>query len=536
MDYRRRLPFSLVLTLLASIGAHAGAASFDCKRARGTVETTICADAGLSTLDEQLSAAYARALKADPNAKAAQLAWLKTRNACADAACLRQAYTARIAALQAQTGGAAPGPAHAPTPAPAKIVASAATAQAAPYAAQEAAQAAAQPATAQPAATKTATCASLPRLHVKTAPGFCLGLVADGLKAPRGLAPLPNGDIVVADMGSWGAQQGRIWLLRRGAQGYAKTVLFDRLDRPNGVARGPDGKVYVAMPGRVVRFAPADARPALADVIGGASGVAALPSRGRHLLPALLFDAKGDLIVSVGSASDHCENADGAMAPGPVCAERSGNDALGVIRKYTMQWPAGKAAGWTVLARGLRNSMAMAIDARTGQLWQADNGRDNMQTAMPSLKNDDELPHDELNLVAPGADYGWPYCYDDNLASPEYPKADCRAYRAPARLLPAHAAPLGMVFYTAAPFPATFRNSLIVGYHGYRKHGHRVVALLDAGKGGPLGQSVTLVEGARGNADGIGAPVAVGVDADGDVVISDDHSGIVARLHYEGGH
>lgn len=521
----RRASVSAFLTLLGLISAGAGAASFDCKRARGPVETTICADSGLSTLDEQLAAAYARALKADTGEKATQLAWLKTRNACADAACLRQAYTARIAALQARIAGPAAG---------------AGQAGAAPTGPHPAApHAAAQQTAAQPAATKSgATCDGLPRLNVKTAPGFCLGLVADKLKAPRGLAPLPNGDLVVADMGSWGAQQGRIWLLRRTGnghgEGYAKTVLFDRLDRPNGVARGPDGKVYVGMPGRVARFAPGDAKPALADVIGGTSGVAPLPSRGRHLLPALLFDARGDLIVSVGSATDHCETADGAMAPGPTCAERSGNDALGVIRKYTMAWPAGKAGGWTVLARGLRNSMAMAIDARSGQLWQADNGRDNMQAAMPSLKNDDELPHDELNLVVPGADYGWPYCYDDNLPSPEYPKADCRAYRVPSRLLPAHAAPLGMAFYTAAQFPPAFRNSLIVTYHGYRKHGHRVVALLDAGKSGPMGQSVTLVEGARGAQESIGAPVALGVGADGDVYLSDDHGGIVARLHYDG--
>lgn len=497
------------------MSADAGAASFDCKVAHGPIETTICADAALSRLDEQLATAYAHARAADPGTKAAQLAWLKTRNACADAACLRQAYETRIAALQTR---------------PASRVSS--TTTSAPYAAPP--QASTPPAAPRPAAQRGATCDGLPRLAVKTAPGFCLGLVADGMKAPRGLATLPNGDIVVADMGSWDAKQGRVWLLRRAGQGHAKTMLFDRLDRPNGIARGPDGKVYVGMPGRIARFAPGDARPVLADVVGGTSGVAALPSRGRHLLPALLFDARGDMIVSVGSATDHCENPDGTMPQSAACAERSGKEALGVIRKYAMRWPAGTATGWSVLANGLRNSMAMAIDGRTGQLWQADNGRDNMVAAIPSLKNDDELPHDELNLVVPGADYGWPYCYDKNVPSPEYPTADCRAYRAPTRLLPAHAAPLGMAFYAAQQYPATFRNSLIVTYHGYRKHGHRMVALLDKGQAGPLGDSVTLVEGARGAGDGIGAPVAVSVGADGDVVISDDHSGIVARLHYEG--
>jgi glucose/arabinose dehydrogenase len=378
-------------------------------------------------------------------------------------------------------------------------------------------------------------CDGLPRLDVATAPGFCVGLVADRLKTPRGLALLPNGDVVVADMGGWEPGRGRIWLLRREPGGYARTVLFDRLDRPNSVVLGPEGKVYIGMVGRVARFAPGDAKPVLSDVIGGTSGVAPLPGRGRHLLPSILFDPKGNLIVSVGSASDHCENADGTMPPGPDCAERTGVDALGVIRKYVMKWPAGQVVRWEVHARGLRNSMAMAIDTRTGVLWQGENGRDAIQAAMPSLKNDNDLPHDELNEIVRDGDYGWPYCYDDGLPSPEYPMAKCRDRRSPARLLPAHAAPLGMAFYTARQFPPAFENSLLITYHGYREHGHRVIALLDKGKDGPSGRSVTLVNGKRGRSKGLGAPVGIGIGADGNVYIDDDHDGIVAELHYEGG-
>lgn len=96
--------FYLFLTLLLSLpGTIANAASFDCKLAHKGVETMICADRAVSKLDEQLDATYAQVRKASNNEsqeKAAQLAWLKTRNACVDLACLRHSYEWRIAELQ----------------------------------------------------------------------------------------------------------------------------------------------------------------------------------------------------------------------------------------------------------------------------------------------------------------------------------------------------------------------------------------------------------------------------------------------------
>ena len=87
------------------IGTQTSAASFNCESARSQVETMICADQRLSALDEKLSAAYANVRKPprDEKAeKAMQVAWLSARNRCTDAGCLRNAYEARIAELQAR--------------------------------------------------------------------------------------------------------------------------------------------------------------------------------------------------------------------------------------------------------------------------------------------------------------------------------------------------------------------------------------------------------------------------------------------------
>ncbi|MCY0910315.1 lysozyme inhibitor LprI family protein [Massilia antarctica] len=92
---------SIVLMLFASACSFSSAASFDCALAATTVEKTICADDQLSLLDSQLAQSYMEAKSSSSSAdllKSEQRAWLATvRNKCADAECLRQAYTVRIA-------------------------------------------------------------------------------------------------------------------------------------------------------------------------------------------------------------------------------------------------------------------------------------------------------------------------------------------------------------------------------------------------------------------------------------------------------
>ncbi len=125
------IPFArAVLVAMACAGAslaQAAGPSFDCARATSDVNRTICGSPELSALDRQLSEHY-RALLAQPGADAAGLAreeaqWLRdVRNPCPDAACIRQAYTERDAALVARTrrlaGAAAAAPADGPDTSP----------------------------------------------------------------------------------------------------------------------------------------------------------------------------------------------------------------------------------------------------------------------------------------------------------------------------------------------------------------------------------------------------------------------------------
>ena len=94
----------VVSTALAAGGLQpAAAASFDCARAATPVEQMICGEWLLERLDERMAELYDRARKAPgvdgETLRAVQHAWLDTRNACADTACLEQTYRERITAL-----------------------------------------------------------------------------------------------------------------------------------------------------------------------------------------------------------------------------------------------------------------------------------------------------------------------------------------------------------------------------------------------------------------------------------------------------
>ena len=84
---------------VASMSIAAHAASFDCIKAQSEVERMICGSADLSGLDDQLGKAWTQHLRNNAfkdQFRRTQRRWIEQRNQCKDAACLRQAYLARL--------------------------------------------------------------------------------------------------------------------------------------------------------------------------------------------------------------------------------------------------------------------------------------------------------------------------------------------------------------------------------------------------------------------------------------------------------
>ncbi|EAA5550781.1 DUF1311 domain-containing protein [Salmonella enterica subsp. enterica] len=95
----------ILSTLLLTISCAGSAASFDCHRATGTDEKTICTDRQLSELDTEMAIKYhwlkgLAGMGVAGEMEDTQRAWLKKRQACgSDSACLRTLYRQRIQAL-----------------------------------------------------------------------------------------------------------------------------------------------------------------------------------------------------------------------------------------------------------------------------------------------------------------------------------------------------------------------------------------------------------------------------------------------------
>ncbi len=103
---------------------------------------------------------------------------------------------------------------------------------------------------------------------------------------------------------------------------------------------------------------------------------------------------------------------------------------------------------------------------------------------------------------------------------------------------PAHAANLGMTFYTGTKFPAKYRGGIFFVQHGSWNRtvpiGARVsfASLKPDGTGG---KSEIFAEGwlnEKGAYDG--RPVDVAQLADGSLIVSDDYAGALYHITYEG--
>jgi len=186
-----------------------------------------------------------------------------------------------------------------------------------------------------------------------------------------------------------------------------------------------------------------------------------------------------------------------------------------------------------VYATGVRNSVGLEFNPKDGTLWFTDNQTDGMG---------DDIPLGEINRATKaGQFFGYPWIQGKTrITENGYDKDPMPANVTAAQvLMDAHAADLGLAFYTGKQFPAKYQGGLFSAQHGSWNRttpiGARVM-FTSLKADGTADKTEVFADGWLDQDTGLyrGRPVDVAVMKDGSLLVSDDFAGAIYRIRYVG--
>ncbi len=186
--------------------------------------------------------------------------------------------------------------------------------------------------------------------------------------------------------------------------------------------------------------------------------------RGQHYGSRILLDGKGHLYFSIGDRGNRDENPQSLSRDGGKIYRLTDDGAIPADNPFVERNQALPA----IYSLGHRNPQGMAMHPKTGAIWLHEHG---------------PRGGDEINIVKPGANYGWPILsYGVNYSGTEFAEGHTReGYESPIHYWVPSIAPSGMAFVTSDRYPA-WKGHLLVGSlkFGYielcRLQGNQVVA------------------------------------------------------------
>ncbi len=375
--------------------------------------------------------------------------------------------------------------------------------------------------------------------NARLPPGYCAWSWAS-VSDPRGLVVAPNGDVLVVERGGGNV----IALYDSNQDGVSSPTERATLVQAQGLNHGialHGGSLYASTPALVLRWP--YAAGTRAPLTGQEVVVTGIPT-GGHTTRTIVFDAEGRLYVSVGSATN--VDSDSSRAR---------------IRRFTAaQVRAGNVAftDGEVFADGLRNEVGLRFDGQ-GRLWGVENGRDNLRRDDLGGDIHTNNPAEELNLFAEsGKFYGYPFCFSefqlpagvglgpntqwaDTSVAGARSDAWCRNVDnvvPPWLSMPAHVAPLDIVFYDGSSFPPELVNDAFVSFHGswnrQPPQGYEVVRVVFQ-NGSPVRYEPFFeFNGATDTASGWPhRPVGLAVGAHGELLVTSDTSDRIIAIGYQ---
>jgi len=364
------------------------------------------------------------------------------------------------------------------------------------------------------------------------AAGLKVNAFARGLKHPRWMHVLPNGDVLVAEALSTpggaiktpfdyaifttmrraaavGQSPNRITLLRDAdGDGVAEEqhTLLEGLNQPFGMQLIGE-TLYVGNTDGVYAY------PfTVGDTRITASGKKLLATKpGGHWTRSLLASKdQTKLYVGVGSQSNIGDSGM-AVEEGRACI-------------FELDLVTGRSR---IFAGGLRNPVGLAFEPTTGELFTVVNERDGIG---------DETPPDYLTSVKDGGFYGWPYSYWGKIVDDRVPQDPAKVATAiaPDFALGGHTASLGLCWLPEGTLPG-FGDGMAIGQHGSWNRstlsGYKL-AFVSFADGKPTGTPRDILTGflSPDEKDSYGRPVGVVIARDGAVLMADDVGDVIWRV------
>ena len=353
--------------------------------------------------------------------------------------------------------------------------------------------------------------------RLKLPAGFTLKVMASGLGNIRMMHVMPDGGIYLTRR-----EQGDVWYLKdRNGDGVFAPTERRQVAQNIKFAHGLDvrnGKLYVVGEKTIwVMDMAKDGSLSVPRVF--ADG---FPDAGQHPARTIAWGPDGYLYATFGSTCNDCQPANPEEA--------------------TMLRVSPDGQSREVYARGLRHTIGFGWHPVSGTLYGFDQGSD---------WHGDNIPPEEMNVIVRGKNYGWPFCYGDRQPDPyvnltaipgKVSKAEyCATTQGSLLNYTSHAAAIGMTYYTAAQFPAEYKNNIFVAYRGSwnrsEPSGYQVARVAFDANNRPV--SITPFLTGFVYQDGevwkqFGRVAGVAQYTDGSLLVTDDQSGVIYRVMYSG--
>ncbi len=360
--------------------------------------------------------------------------------------------------------------------------------------------------------------------RVKVPAGFKIALYAIVPDA-RHMAVAPSTNMLFV-----GTRKTTVWAVTNRNSGEAATEVKSfapslKFTNPNGVCWTKDGFLIVAEHNRILNFPAAEffyegPDVAVIEVVGQGKLIPVEDESYNHGARVCKVGPDKMLYVSLGQPHN--------VQPRDKIKSYNETGIGGMVRMDAFD-----GSKREVYATGIRNSVGHDFNPKDGTLWFTDNQTDGMG---------DDIPLGEINRITKaGQFFGYPWIQGKTrITEHGYDKDALPANITAAQVLTeAHAADLGMTFYTGKKFPAKYQGGIFSAQHGSwnrtNPNGARIL-FTSLKADGTADKTEVFADGWLNpeTRQYSGRPVDVANLPDGSILVSDDFAGAIYRISYTG--